>query len=119
MQWIKYQIVQSEVNEEVILVTKKIGYSEANLVIAEAEAYNGEYTIEEDTEESDVKPIAIELGGTGCKTVEEVKDLLGIVAMLNSLTSLSEEVTSIPNIVYATEEPTEVPENTIVMVYEG
>lgn len=47
MKWITYQIVQSTVGEEDILITKKVGYSEANLAIAEAEAYNG-YTIEDD-----------------------------------------------------------------------
>lgn len=58
MKWIKYQIVQSTINTgtesdpvfEDIIVTKKVGYSESNLAIAETEAYNGEYTIEEDEE---------------------------------------------------------------------
>lgn len=49
MKWIKYQIVQSTVGEETILVTKKLGHNEANLAIAQAEAYNGEYTIEDDS----------------------------------------------------------------------
>lgn len=47
MKWITYQIAQSTVGEEDILITKKVGYSEANLAIAEAEAYDG-YTIEDD-----------------------------------------------------------------------
>lgn len=48
MEWIKYQIEQSVINNQPVLIEKKIGYSAANLVIAEAEAYNGEYTIEDD-----------------------------------------------------------------------
>lgn len=41
MKWIKYQIRQCVVGDVVILANKKIGYSEANLAIAEAEAYDG------------------------------------------------------------------------------
>lgn len=48
MKWIKYQIICNEINEEVILLNKKLGYSEDNLAIAEKEAYNGEYTVVED-----------------------------------------------------------------------
>lgn len=48
MKWIKYQIVCNKVNEEVILLDKKLGYNEANLKTAKVEAYNGVYTIEED-----------------------------------------------------------------------
>ena len=50
MQWITYQVLQNVVDNENVFVTKKVGYSEANLAIAEAEAYNGEYTVEEDEE---------------------------------------------------------------------
>lgn len=49
MKWIKYEYVcgtDSDGGE--ILVKKRIGYNESNLAIAEAEAYNGEYTIEDD-----------------------------------------------------------------------
>lgn len=78
MKWIKYQIVQSEIDGEVILITKKIGYSEANLAIAEAEAYNGEYEIVEE-EGPDIIPLAVELGGTGSKTVDEFKRKFDLV----------------------------------------
>lgn len=51
MKWIKYQIEQGEIDGEAILITKKVGHSEANLAIALEEAYNGEYEIiEDDTE---------------------------------------------------------------------
>lgn len=77
MKWIRYQVVQDTNGEEVILLTKKIGHSEANLAIAQAEAYNGEYTIEEDSKSFDEKPLAIEFGGTGAKTAAEALTRLG------------------------------------------
>ena len=63
MKWIKYQFVCNE--EDEILLTKKIGYSEENLAIAQKEAYNGEYTIEEDEETIEKEPLPVNLGGTG------------------------------------------------------
>ena len=77
MQWIKYQIVQSIIDEETILIEKKVGYSEANLAIAQAEAYNGEYTIEEDGIIINKKPIAIEFGGTGADNAADARIKLG------------------------------------------
>lgn len=63
MKWIKYNVYQNTINTgtesspvyEDILLEKKICYSEVNLAIAEEEAYNGEYTIEEDST-LDIKP---------------------------------------------------------------
>lgn len=52
MKWIQYKIYQSTVNDEDILLDKKVGYSDANLAIAKTEAYNGEYTIKEDSQEA-------------------------------------------------------------------
>ena len=49
MKWIKYQIVQSTVDNENVFATKKVGYSDANLAIAQGEAYNGQYEIIEDS----------------------------------------------------------------------
>ena len=65
MKWIKYQIVQSEVDDEVILVTKKIGHNDANLIIAQAEAYNGQYEIVEDSISFEQEPLGVGHGGTG------------------------------------------------------
>ena len=48
MKWIKYQIVQCTVGEDDVLAIKKVGYSDANLAIAQGEAYNGQYEIIED-----------------------------------------------------------------------
>lgn len=77
MRWIKYQIVQSTVGEEDVLVNKKIGYSEANIAIAEVEAYNGQYEIVEDEKSYDDKPLAVEFGGTGkTKGVDALKAFL-------------------------------------------
>ena len=49
MKWIKYEYVcGTDTDGAEILAKKRVGYSESNLAIAEAEAYNGEYTIEDD-----------------------------------------------------------------------
>lgn len=54
MKWIKYLFNTPAENEDGImqdnLFAKSIPYSEAALQIAEEEAYNGEYTIEDDGE---------------------------------------------------------------------
>lgn len=52
MKWIKYKILQCIVDELPIFIEKKVGHSEENLTIAQSEAYNKEYTIEEDSEET-------------------------------------------------------------------
>lgn len=87
MKWIKYDILQNTINigtesdpiYEDVLLKKKVGYSEENLVIAVAEAYNGEYTIEEDSETFDKEPLDVELGGTGAKTGSQACENLGAV----------------------------------------
>lgn len=76
MKWIKYQVVQDTIDGEVILLTKKIEHSEANLAIANTEAYDG-YEIIEDEKSFEEKPLSIELGGTGGKTAEEARRNLG------------------------------------------
>lgn len=55
MKQIKYQIsvintieVNGQTEEQVIILTTKIPWSEANEEIAKKEAYKGEYTIEDD-----------------------------------------------------------------------
>ena len=79
MKWIKYQIICGKnENEEDILLNKKIGYSNENLAIAAEEAYNGSYTIEEDSEQIAKEPIAIELGGTGATTAENARINLNV-----------------------------------------
>lgn len=76
MKWIKYQIVQSTVGEETILVNKKVGYSDENLAIAQKEAYNG-YEIIDDEQSFEKEPLAIELGGTGANTAEQARQKIG------------------------------------------
>ena len=95
MQWIKYQIVQSIIDEETILIEKKVGYSEANLAIAQAEAYNGEYTIEEDGITINKKPIAIEFGGTGADNAENALINESEPIVLQNLTSIPQPSTSV------------------------
>ncbi len=78
MKWIKYQILQCVNGDETILIDKKVGYSNANLTIAKSEAYNGSYQTVEDDETFETQPLAIELGGTGVRTFEDLKANLGL-----------------------------------------
>lgn len=87
MKWIKYDVLQSTINTGTaespvykdILIGKRIEYNEDNLVIAQREAYNGEYTFEEDEEEFEFEPLSIDKGGTGGRTAEEaLKKLKGL-----------------------------------------
>lgn len=76
MKWIKYQIVQSTIGKEDILINKKVGYSNENLAIAQREAYDG-YEIIDDEQSFEKEPLAIEFGGTGAKTAEDARAKLG------------------------------------------
>ena len=76
MKWIKYKIVCNE-NEE-ILLEKRIGYSDVNLAIAQKEAYNGQYTIEEDGITHKKEPLSIEFGGTSATNKVDALKSLGI-----------------------------------------
>lgn len=91
MKWIKYSVLQNTINTgtesapnyENIFLEKKIGYSEANLAIAQNEAFEGKYTIEEDSESFELKPLSVELGGTGGRTAAEALKSLGIAGLLD------------------------------------
>ncbi len=48
MKFLVYNILQGEDENGAVLSEKQMGWSEANEEIAKAEAYNGEYTIEDD-----------------------------------------------------------------------
>lgn len=58
MKWIKYQIVQCTLGQDDVLLDKKVGYSDANLAIAQNEAYQGQYEIFEDDTPEPSKGIA-------------------------------------------------------------
>lgn len=77
MKWIKYKYVCSKVDGQNILLEKKISYSEANIVIAKNEAYNGQYTIIEDSNTIEIEPLSFEFGGTGAKTQSDAIENLG------------------------------------------
>lgn len=64
--WIKYQIVCNESKN--ILLNKKIEHNDANLIIAQNEAYNGVYEIVTDDKVVEKQPLSVVLGGTGEKT---------------------------------------------------
>lgn len=58
MKWIKYKIVLAED----VLMDKEMGWNEVNEQIAKQEAYNGEYTVEDDgLSEPKVEPTTEEL----------------------------------------------------------
>lgn len=77
MKWIKYQILQSAIGEEIVLATKKVGYSNENLAIAQKEAYNG-YEIIDDSQSFEKEPLGVEVGGTGAKDAETARQKLGV-----------------------------------------
>lgn len=60
MKWIEYKVLQCVVGETTILTNKKLGYSEDNVAIAVAEAYDGKYEIVEDGESFDKETVTIE-----------------------------------------------------------
>ena len=76
MKWIKYQILQSAIGEQIVLANKKVGYSNENLAIAQKEAYDG-YEIVDDEQSFEKEPLAIEFGGTNAKTAEEARANIG------------------------------------------
>lgn len=89
MKWIKYQVVQCTVGEDDVLITKKIGYSDANLAIAQSEAYEGQYTIEEDGKTFQKTPVSIEDGGTGAGNAVDARTNLNIYSKIETDTKLS------------------------------
>ena len=64
MKIIKYKFLSAEINHgieeepniEQIFLEKSMGWNEINEEIAKKEAYNGEYTIEDDGVEEDTAP---------------------------------------------------------------
>ena len=64
MKIIKYKFLSSEINHgteenpriERVFLDKSMGWNEANEEIAKREAYNGEYTIEDDGQEETTAP---------------------------------------------------------------
>lgn len=74
--WIKYQIVCNA--DKNILLNKKLEYSDANLIIAQNEAHEGAYTIEEDEKNIEKDPLGIEFGGTHAKSAEGARANLDV-----------------------------------------
>ena len=77
--WIKYKIVCNATKN--ILLDKKLEYTDANMIIAQSEAYQGEYSIVEDERILEKEPLSIALGGTGAKNAEQARKNIGAVAM--------------------------------------
>lgn len=90
MKWIEYQVLCNE--NKLIFINKKIEYTEANIAIAENEAYNGQYFITEDERKIERKPLEIEFGGTGAKSANDALVKLGAVSKLefNQVSKVSE-----------------------------
>lgn len=86
MKIIKYKFLSCEVNHgteenpniEQIILEKSIGWNEANEEIAKKEAYNGEYTIEDDGQpEPEIQPT-------------EAERIAELETMMNALLGVSE-----------------------------
>ena len=78
MKYIHYQMQMSGDEEGVVLSDVKINYSESNLEIAKKEAYNGEYTIEDDGQpEPEIQPT-------------EAERIAELETMMNALLGVSE-----------------------------
>lgn len=73
--WIKYKIVCNA--DKNILLDKKLEYTDSNIVIAQNEAYEGIFTIEEDERNLEKEPLGIKFGGTGAKTGAEACKNIG------------------------------------------
>ena len=62
MKWIRYKFLSAEVNPgEQAFIDKSMTWSEANEEIAKSEAYNGEYTIEDDGIEEITEPTQLDI----------------------------------------------------------
>ena len=62
MKWIRYKFLSAEVNPgEQSFIDKSMTWSEANEEIAKSEAYNGEYTIEDDGVEEIIAPTQLDI----------------------------------------------------------
>lgn len=69
MKWIKYNFLSTKVNHgteeapewEDVIIKKEVGWNEANEEIAKKEAYNGEYTIEDDGMEEVSTPSQLDI----------------------------------------------------------
>lgn len=78
MRWIKYRVFQCVEDGENIFINKKLEHNNENIAIAMREAYAGEIEIIDDEAQFNEEPLAIELGGTGSKTVDEMIDNFGL-----------------------------------------
>lgn len=78
MKWIKYQYVcGTDANGYAILANKRVGYNDANLVVAKAEAYQGSYTIEDDGKEYQTEstfPGNVNMAGNKIKNLGNASD---------------------------------------------
>lgn len=84
MKWIKYKLRQPTSGEDVLTYDVKISWTEANEEIAKAEAYNGEYTIEDDGVEDEATPTLEERVSTMEADTADLKEALEMI--LNGVT---------------------------------
>lgn len=103
MKWLKYQLctevdhgTEDEPNIEQVFSSVALGWNEGNETIAKAEAYNGEYTIEDDGEPEPVIPPAND------ELAEENKRLKAQMEMqAQNITFLENCLLEMGDIVYA------------------
>ena len=78
MKIIRYKFLSAEIDNEQIFLEKYMGWNEDNEKVAKQEAYNGEYTIEDDGQpEPSVQP-------TDAERIAELEEALAL--LLNGVT---------------------------------
>lgn len=84
MKWIEYVYVCNA--SKGIFLRKKVAYNEANLAIAKIESYDGNYIITNDDDaDFEVKPIAINVGGTGACNASDARKNLEVAQAIESV----------------------------------
>lgn len=73
MKIIKYKFLSAEIDNEQIFLEKSMGWNEVNEEIAKQEAYNGEYTIEEDGQPEQ------EVQATDAERITDIEEALALL----------------------------------------
>lgn len=73
MKIIKYKFLSAEVDNEQIFLEKSMGWNEVNEEIAKQEAYNGEYTIEDDGQ------LEQEVQATDAERITDLEEALALL----------------------------------------
>lgn len=72
MKILRYRFLSAETDNEQIFLEKSMGWNEVNEEIAKQEAYNGEYTIEDDGQPPEAQP-------TDAERIAEMEEALALL----------------------------------------